>query len=171
MTAVFFIRFSESFLPAQGRIFSQNKSPHKKLVLCTRNSTNWGLERTMWRLWYLEMLSTMSSWGGFPPLPPPPPRTASALPHHKPFCPCNEAILDTIQPFCTEKCIQLRPKIVKEMNQWSISGIFNYYSVRCTETMMAAASLMAVYQTCKQAFTSQLWFQFNFQVVLLWLKE
>lgn len=34
--------------------------------------------------------------------------------------------------------VQLRLKIVKEMNQWSISGIFNYYSARRTETMMAA---------------------------------
>ena len=49
--------------------------------------------------------------GCFSPLP------ASALPHTKPFCPCNEAILDTIQPFCTEKCIQLSFKIVREMNQ------------------------------------------------------
>lgn len=45
------------------------------------------------------------------------PLTASALPHAKPLCPRNEAILDTIQPFCTEKCIPLSFKIVKEMNQ------------------------------------------------------
>lgn len=144
MTAVFFIRFSESFLSAQGWIFSKNKPPCMKSVLCRRNPTNWGLGRTMWHLRYLVMLSTMSSWGASPPsLPCPPPS--------KPLCPHNEAILDTIQPFCTEKCIQLSFKIVKEMNQWSISGIFNYYSLRCTETMMAAVSLMAAYQTSEQA--------------------
>lgn len=32
-----------------------------------------------------------------------PPITASALPHTKPFCPCNEAILDTIQPRTEKK--------------------------------------------------------------------
>lgn len=66
------------------------------------------------------------------------------------FCPCNEAILDTMQPFCTEKNVfSCAPKIVREMNQWSISGIFNYYSACCTETMTAAVSFMADYQKPK----------------------
>ena len=164
MTAVFFIRFSESFLAAPGQIFSKTQSLCMESVLCTRNTTNWGLGRTMWCLSYLVMLSTMSWWGASPPL------TASALPHTKPLCPSNEAILVTIQPFCTEKKMySAELQNVKEMNQWSISGIFNYYSVRCTETMMAAVSLMAVYQTSKQlhiTFTPQ----YSFWVTLLWLE-
>lgn len=37
-------------------------------------------------------------------------------PNEKSFCPGNEVIVDRIQPFCTEKCIQLSFKIVKEMS-------------------------------------------------------
>lgn len=70
---------------------------------------------------------------------------SSSLPLPSPtdesFCPSNEAIMNRIQPFCTEKCVQLCFKIVREMNHWSISGIFNYYSLCCTETIMAAMSL------------------------------
>lgn len=145
MTAVFFIRFSESFLPAQGRIFSKNKSPCMKSVLCTRNPTNWGLGRTMWRLRYLVMLSTMSSRGASPPsLPLPSPTPSPSALVMRPYW-------IQYSPSAQKKCIQLSFKIVKEMNQWSISGIFNYYSLRCTGTMMAAVSLMAVYQTSKRA--------------------
>lgn len=61
----------------------------------------------MWHLRYLVMLSTMSSWGALPT----PLHTASALPHNKPFCPCNEAILDTIQPFCTGKMYSAETQI------------------------------------------------------------
>lgn len=37
-------------------------------------------------------------------------------PNDESFWPGNEAMQDRIQPFCTEKCIQLSFKIVKEMN-------------------------------------------------------
>lgn len=87
----------------------------------------------MRRLRYLVMLSTMSSWGASPPswpLPSPIPSPSALVmrPYWIQYSPSVQK----------KKCIQLGSKIVKDMNQWSISGIFNYYSVCCTEKIMVS---------------------------------
>lgn len=106
-----------------------------ELLLCVGKPTNWEWGRNNAVCEVFSNVKHSAFVGCFSPSLPLP------SPTDKSFCPSNEAIPDRIQPFCTEKCIQLCFKTVKEMNHWSVSGIFNYYSLCCTGTIMAAMSL------------------------------
>lgn len=106
-----------------------------KSLFCAGKLTNWEWGKNNMVFWVFSDVKHSVFVGCFSPSLPLP------SPTDKSFYPSNEAMLDSIQPFCTEKCIQLCFKIVKEMNHWSVSGIFNYYSLCCTGTIMAAMSL------------------------------